>query len=458
VVFVKAAQVRMIALLAVVGSILVAPVAWCQEDAEPLELTLDEAIAIALERNYNLKSAQAAMEEARAAIGEAEAATRFQFDLEGNYTRRGPTSTAKIPGPGGQTETIEVSSDEMHSYGVSMHKSLYSSGRNQAQIKLAELRLDAAEYDQMVARRQVLLAVRQTFYAVLRARGFVEVNQQSVDAAREHWQNAKARYEAGTVPRLDVIRAEVDIANAEQDLIASKTQVDNARASLKRILATDITRPVTLVAEPEVAPMQVDPGGAIGLALRNRSELEKARTRLQMAETSERLADAGDGVNLGLQGAYDRQSASGFGGSDYSWNLSVVLSKSLSDGGLSVSQERQARKQQEAARYALGQLKDQISFEVWQAYLDLQEAKARLNSTAKTIEAAAEALRLSEIRYEAGVATPVEVTDARVALTAARSNHVEAVFGYRTAEAQLISAVDASKEEIATARSESEAQ
>lgn len=445
----KAAQIRMVTLLAAtVASLLMTSAALCQEDAQPLELTLDDAIEIALEQNYDLKTARAVMEEAEAAIGEAEAAKRFQIDLEGNYTRMGPSSTTQLPGAGGQTQEVQISPDEAHSYGVSVYKSLYSSGRNEARIRLAELQLDAAEYDQMVARRQVLLAVRQTFYAVLRARGFVDVNQQSVDAARQHWQNATARYEAGTVPRLDVIRAEVDIANAEQNLIAARTQVDNARTSLKKILAIDVARPIKLLAEPEVEPIEVDAQRAVELALENRDEIRKARTRLDLAKTSEELAESQRGIDVGLAGSYKRQSSSGFGGTDHSWNVSVVLTKPLSDGGLSVSRERQARKQQEAARYAMDQLRDQIASEVWQAYLDLQEAKSRLDSTAKTIEAATEALRLSEIRYEAGIATPVEVTDARVALTAARTNHVQAIFGYRTAEAQLVSAIDATREAI----------
>ncbi|MFO7945315.1 MAG: TolC family protein [Armatimonadota bacterium] len=456
----SAAQNRTLPLLAAVAAsiIMCIPVSAQQEAFEPLELDLDAAVEMALQQNYSLKMATAAMEEAQAAIGEAGAAKRLQVDLEGNYTRMGPSSTTEFPGPGGQTTEVQLSPDDTHSYGVSAYQSLYSSGRNDLQVALAELNLTSAEFDRMIARRQIILAVKQAYFGVLRARGFVDVSEQAVEAARQHWENAVARYEAGTVPRLDVIRAEVDVANAEQELIAAQTQVDNARASLKKILAVDVTRPVKLAEMPDVELLTVDAQKAIDMSYDNREELKQARTRVKLAETSERLAKSQRGFDIGLAGNYDRQSASGLGGTDYSWAVSVVLSKPLSDGGLSAARERQARKQQEQAQLAMQQIRDEIATEVWQSYLDLQDAKSRLTSTQKTIESAQETLRLSEVRYNAGIATPVEVTDARVALTLARTNHVEAIYRYRTAEAKLLSAVNVSRETLAGTEPGSEAE
>ena len=89
-----------------------------------------------------------------------------------------------------------------------------------------------------------------------------------------------------------------------------------------------------------------------------------------------------------------------------------------------------------------------VALDVWQAALSLDEAKAKLASTSKTVEQAEEGLRLARIRYEAGVGTPVEVTDARTALAAAETNHVNAVYSYRVAEARLARAVGVPASEL----------
>ena len=172
-----------------------------------------------------------------------------------------------------------------------------------------------------------------------------------------------------------------------------------------------------------------------------------ARANQQRAALAGRLARAQHGVNVNLIGGYDRQGASGIVG-DGSWSVTLQASKPISDGGASRSKEQQAMIQAEQAATAVEKLHDSIAREVWEAYLRLEEAKSHMQTTTSTVELAEEALRISEVRYEAGLATPVEVSDARVALTGARTNHVNAVYGYQLAQAQLLSTINASEEEL----------
>ncbi len=160
-----------------------------------------------------------------------------------------------------------------------------------------------------------------------------------------------------------------------------------------------------------------------------------------------RLARAARGVNLGAIGAYTRQNAGGFS-EDYSWSLGVQASKPILDGGSSRSQQRQADEQVKQAYLLQQQTTELVALDVWQAVLALDEAKAKLASTSKTVEQAEEGLRLARIRYEAEVGTPVEVTDARTALAAAETNHVNAVYSYRVAEARLARAVGVPASEL----------
>ncbi len=385
------------------------------EAAEPLTLTLEDAVTMALQRNWDIQLADLALAEAEAAIGEAKAPDRFQLSLESSYSRLGP-------------QTVAMPSDHAHKYGVALYKSLYSSGRNQTILTLARLNVDVKGLETVVARRQIALDAATAFYNVARAIGFFEVAGEKLTSAREHWRLASARYEAGAVPRFDVMRAEVEVANAEQQLIVAQAAVEIAKGVLKRLLAIEVTQPLQLVTTPHPSPIVVDPNLCIAMANQRREEIVVLDT-----------------------------SSTGFA-RDYAWNLTLSLSKSLSDGGASRSKEQQALWRAEQARALLGKVADDIELQVWHAYLNLEETRHRLSLAAKTVELAQEALRIAEVRYDAGLATPVEVTDARVALAAARTNQVDAIYGYQIAEAKLLSAINASEDDLELLAPRSETQ
>ena len=421
------------------------------DNTQPLVLSLDDVVEMALQTNLDIRLVDLALREALAAVGEAKAADRVLVDFAASYSRLGPVSSMEIPGTIPPI-TITTGTDRNWMYGVNLYKSLYSSGRNRALVTLARLNVESKELETAIARRQIALAATAMFYGITRAAGFVDVAADTVASAREHWRLAAARYEAGAVPRFDVMRAEVEVANAEQELIVAETAVKTAKAALKTILHIDVTRPIELTAEPIPATLAVDPHLSINTAYENRQELKVGRKGIQLALTNRRRARAARGLNFDLIGGYDRQRAGGLGGGDYAWNVTLSATKKLADGGASRSKEAQALAQSEQARTLLAKLHDDIAQEVWQAYLDLEQAKSRLTSAAKTVELAEEALRIAEVRYEAGIATPVEITDARVALTGARTNHVDAIYGYRVAEAQLASAVNISRDSLAALR------
>lgn len=421
------------------------------DNTQPLVLSLDDVVEMALQTNFDIRLANLALQEAQAAIGEARAADRVLVDFAASYSRLGPMSSIEIPGPTGPM-IITVGTDRNWVYGVDLYKSLYSSGRNKALVTLARLNVESKGLETAVARRQITLAAITMFYGVTRAASFVDVAADAAASAREHWRLAAARYEEGAVPRFDVMRAEVEVANAEQELIVAETAVETTKAILKTLLHIDVTRPIELTAEAIPATLAVDPRLSIEAAYENRQELEVGRKGIQLALTNKRLARAERGLNFDLIGGYDRQRAGGLGGGDYAWNVTLSATKKLADGGASRSKEQQALEQGEQARTLLAKLHDDIAQEVWQAYLDLEQAKSRLTSTAKTVELAEEALRIAEVRYETGIATPVEITDARVALTGARTNHVDAIYGYRVAEAELVSAVNISRDNLAALR------
>ncbi len=425
--------------------------------AGPIILTLADTVQMALESNLDLRLAELAVKEAQAAVDEARAPGRVQVSVSGGYTRMGPTASMTMPlGEDGEDVEVQISGDTNHAYELRAYKSLNSAGRNRALRTLAELNVDVKGLQAEAARRQIALAATNLFYTIARAEAFVNVRLENLESAREHWRLARARYEADAVPRVDVMRAEVEVANAEQDLISAETAVETAKTVLKTLLRIDVTREVVLDAVPDPAPLSVDSQACLDLALARREELAAAARAIRMAEVSADLARAANGFQFGLTGIYNQSvEGGGLGGGSSSWSVTLGVSKTLIDGGAADSQVEQAMVQREQAETNVARLRDDISDEVWQAYLGMTEAATKLVSTAKTIELAEESLRIVEVQYEAGLATPVNVTDARAALMAARTNHVNAIYAYQIAEAELLSAVNISDPTLIARQSES---
>ncbi len=410
-----------------------------KEQQQLLILTLDDAIQMALERNYAVQVAEAQVREAEAAYGQAAAPNRFQMNFEGAYLRLGPVTSLEVPTPTGP-ETMELGTDQTWNYGASAYKSLYSAGRNQSLRALARLGLSTAELNVASQRHQIALAATELFYAVSQTEGLLAVAQQDEERAQEQLRVATARVKAGAAPQFDLLRAEVAAANVHQSVISAQTAVETVNNRLKNLLALDVAQPIEIQPHEEVARISPDPYACRQLALQQREEIKIARQQVAMAEQSVRLARATRGLNLGAVGSYTRQKASGFA-DDYSWSLGVQASKPILDGGSSRSQQRQAEEQLKQVRLFAQQITELVALDVWQAVLALEEAQAKLASTDKTIEQAEEGLRLAQLRYKAGVGTTLEITDARTALTVAETNHVNAIYSYQIAEARLARAV-----------------
>ncbi len=424
-----------------------APLPAQEEPSEaPLVLTLPDAIQMALERNYDLQIADSRTQEAKAAYGEAAAADRFQLSLAGTYLRLGPVASMTLP-PELGGGAIKLGDDKTWNAGLSAYQSLYSTGRNEALRALARAGSATATLSAATARRQITLATTELFYGIVQAQGLQGVAQQNEQRADEQFRIAAARVKAGAAPQFDQLRAEVDVANAHQQVIAAATAVAKVSNQLKNLLAIDLQRPVEIKPQPQPEPISPDPYACRQMALANREEIKIARQGLAIAEQNMRLARAARGVNLSAIASYTRQNATGFG-EDYSWAVGVQASKPLIDGGNSRSKQDQSRQQLRQAEIGIQQVTELVALDVSQALLALDEAKAKLASTAKTVEQAEAGLRLAQIRYEAGVGRPVEVTDARTALAAAETNHVNAVYSYGVAEAQLARAVGVPASEL----------
>ena len=407
----------------------------------PLVLSMDDVVRIALERNRTVQQAREAVLAARAAVAKAKAAQRFTLAIQGKLNSHEPTASFNVPLPTGQTIKVDLIPKVSWQTGLVATQPLYRGGQLYYQEVLARLGVDVSVLQQQQQEWEIRRQARELFLTVLQAQEMEKVAAENVSRAARHLQDARARVEAGAAPGFDVIRAEAEVANANDGLVAAHAAVEKAFATLKTLLAIPVTQPVRLKppAMEEIGDAELE--RAIATALEHRPEIKAADTAVRMARAKIGLAKATRRPSVDLYASYQHTSVAGFAGHHWGWDIGVQLNQLIFDHGLSRAAVKEAEAEARKAEKAAKQVREGIALEVHQAWVDLRAAREKIAAAEKGVRQAEEAMRIADLRYREGVAPAVEVTDARAALIAARANLVNARFAYEQAKVKLEHAI-----------------
>ncbi|MBW4538177.1 MAG: TolC family protein [Myxacorys chilensis ATA2-1-KO14] len=326
---------------------------------------------------------------------------------------------------------------------LQLNYDLYTSGLRNANLRAAERQVRASELALERTRQQLRLDVSGDYYDLQDADEQVRINQAAVANAQANVNDALAQERAGLGTRFDVLRAQVNLANAQQQLTnAQATQVIRRRQLSQRLSLPEYAN-VTAADPVEVAGSWALPlEDSIVLAYRNRSELEEQLVQRDISEQQRRAVLSANGPTLSASADYGF--SQGFGsdastGDNYTFALQAQWN--LFDGGATIARARQREKDKEIAESRFAQNRNTIRFEVEQSYANLQANLVNIATTEQAVTQALEALRLAVLRLQAGVGTQTERINAETDLTRARGNRVSAIIGYNRSLAQLRRAV-----------------
>lgn len=419
---------RALALLAVALAATAFPAAAAPGAAESIAgrtLTLAQCVALGLQQNPATAIARRNLEAAQAKVGESKAGLYPSFKVSAGYTYTAVPTTGAAPAA------------DMYDNRVSLRQVLYDGGQTSSLVAGTRLGIGAQESELRKTDLDVALNVRTAFYEVLRRRDLIEVAAGAQQSAQHHAAQAQGLYQEGVAPRSDVIRADVQVANARLEIIRAEHALLLAKAALSAAMGLPITTGFD-VAEPETAAeAPVLPlAEALASAALQRPELAAVKARQEAADAAVRQAESGLLPTVSLDAAYGWQ-GSEFAPLDTKWSVGLTV-------GIPVFERRVAKSrvsQAQAGRGGLAAVETQtlraVELEVEQAWLLLREAQERQEVAAKTHELAEEGIRVSEGRYQEGLGTMLEVIDARTALTQAGTNVVVARYDSAQARARL---------------------
>lgn len=333
---------------------------------------------------------------------------------------------------------------------IQIVQSIYEGGRIVSAFRAAKLVKEQAFLQHQTIVADQLLATRVAYYDVLLAASEIVVREASVNLLTKELEEQQRRYDAGTVPRFNVLRAEVAVANARPPLIRARNAYRVTKNNLTQQLGYDLPRdiweniPLQLTDTLNVGPFPVQISEAIGLALERRTELGALRKAELLRK--EDIVSAKSGRLPSLQafagwGWRDSVLTTPLDDEVNGWQVGAQLNWYIFDGFATRGKVAQAKAAHEKSRVQLDDTSSQIELEVRTAYTTFVAANEVLESQKKVQEQAEEALRLANSRAGAGTGTQLDVLQAETALTEARTTQIQAEYAYAVAVAKLERAI-----------------
>lgn len=435
-------QITTIAVLALVTRGAPA-VAQAPAPTAPRTLTLRDALGIAAQQNLQLRIAAFEVQIARVQLAQAKAAAAGQLNAQASFTRtqEGAPTTIVIPGcVTCSPVTIPPPSPNLYDVRLVFQYPLYTGGRIEAQVALAEANLKGAEAALQRQIQQGVFEVRQAYVRLLLGQAGLEVADRGIQQATESLRVARARVAAGASPRFDEIQADVALANARQQQVRSRNAVQLAAQGLNALLAFPLDTPLLLRDGFIIDPVQTPLDRLIAAAQRARPELSELQARQAAAQAAIQLAESGAKPTVGVTttGSYGNTSGGLFStGAASNWSVTLAATLSLYDGGITRERVREAQLRLEQLKAVEAQTRQGIELEVRQAYLNLQAAREELAGADALVTQANEAQRLAIVRFQSGVGTNLEVISAQTTASQAEAGRAQALFNFSVARAAL---------------------
>jgi outer membrane protein TolC len=449
---------------------------------DTVTLSLEQAEERALEESEEIRLARSSVDLARSQVTEVRAQALPQLNANVGYTRtlasvfqqaaapEVPDSLRFSPDPtrplaervayledkapaaalgalGGLFSNLPFGRENAYTASLSGSQLLYSGGQVGAAMSIARSYRSAAESTLTQQSAQIQLEVRRAYYQALLAGEMTRIAEAALAQAESFLAQEQLRLRAGQASDLEVMRAEVSRDNLRPQLVAAKNAADLALLNLKRLVNLPLTQALRLTTP--LTPPAVDSAAARPsreLVRAQEAQLSAVEQQVDIAADQVRIARGSFLPSVSLATAYARQlyPSEMFRVTEpwqQDWTVSLQISLPLLNGGARNAQLQQARLNRSRAQLQLAQLREGLQLQYEQARAEKERALASIQARQRTVDVAQRVYDLTVLRYDRGLATQLEVSDARLSLLQARSNLAQAIADYHIADTGQATAV-----------------
>lgn len=383
------------------------------------KLSLTQCVAAALQNHPSLTAAEGTVESKKAMVTQAAVSSRMKASATGAYARTGSGSN---------------NSGDWNS-GLSLSQNLYDWGKSGSAIESASLTKQAAEATLLNTRNTVIADVKDAYYGLNKATREIAVLKEQVKNYQQRLDWAKAYYAAGTKAKIEVTKAEADLANAQLALIQSESSQEQYKAQLASAMGSPSLDIETVSDELDYQKWTIALDEALKQAAEKRPDLTAQDLLVQKAKTDIKAASLTNAPDLTASAGYSFGGAGAF--DDDQWTAKLNLEFKFGDGGQTKAKIAQTKADLKVAQANRDKLAQDIVLDVRKAWQSLRESAASISAAQAAERQAKETLDLALGRYKAGVGDSLEISDAVNGYATAQTKVISCLYQHRAARLSL---------------------
>ncbi len=383
------------------------------------ELILDKAkvIELALQQNSEMLKLRKEVEIAETSLSEVRANFSPQLSVNTIYTRMGEAPKQSL---------------NNYTFKVGLQQPLFMGGQLKAGYNQAGKNYQIAKLEFEQKKAELKESLLKQYYNILKAKKMVKLSQQNVAQINRYVEIAQVNKEVGIFTNTDVLQAKINANRAEQGLLKARNAFKLAKLALKNSLGLRADQAIEFSDELEWSEIELTESEAISYALMYRPDLKILELSEDTLSLNIKRTKGSRYPSLMLNGEYSTNGDK-LKIDDGKWNLSLLLSFDLYDGGAKDSKIKKAEKELEKFELTKNQAIDGVKLEIKQSLLTLEEAKQSIELMRLSLEEAKNNLRDTEIKFREGIVTSFDVLNAQTTLQQVQNDYYQAIYDYNLA-------------------------
>ncbi|MBN1879463.1 efflux RND transporter permease subunit [bacterium] len=397
-------------------------------------ITLDEAMTMALVHNPSLQVMKERIMQADYLINKAWAILLPNLDMNASYTHYDKAVSMQFPAEGGETMSIEIQSLESRHAGLNASIAVFNA-RAYPLLKYAYENRDQADMTASHVSNELLVSVVGAYYQIESAKNAVLVAQDALANADEFYKLSLGLLNVGNATRIDLLRAESEVLDAQNQLDTARDAVELSRTALAALI--NWTGKFDIKTPQKYEPVSTDLDTLFEMGWQKRRDLDAARHQIRMAERLRQDVIAQWFPSFDLKYGWQWNSNAGYSSDNDSWNVELSARWSILDGGVRKADLQQKESDIRIAQSNMKDLELRIQQEIESNLLELKKRERSIALISKQLKAVEETHRLIKRQFEVGMATSLDLQTAVKDLTAIRQRLVIEELNYALAALQL---------------------
>ena len=409
---------------------------------EMKKLSVNESIKIGIENSNLLHSSKMNVQYTDAKWSEVNTFRLPSLSFNASYTRLSEVAPFIINTPFGSFD-IAPSIFNYYNLQLSLKQPIFTGFKLESSSKMAEYNFLAAKQDYTSEERNLIYNIKNAYWSLFKANQIQKVTEEVVVDIQAHLTDVQNLFEQGLATKNDVLKVKVQLGEVQLNLIDAKNAVKLANLSLVNLIGLPISTNVETTEQPDKSIAKIeDISPLLSRAYENRSELKSMNYRIKAGESGVTAAKSDWWPQIYLVGDYyysrpNQRIQPLVDQFNKTWDVGVSLSFSLWNWGATVDRTDQAETQLEQAKDAYKIIRDGITLEVTQNYLNIKKSEERMTVAGQNVTQAEENYRVTDDKFKNGLALNSDLLDAEVALLQAKTDYIQSIVDYELAQAKL---------------------